>query len=123
MHRRRASYGSARPLNSSVSRQGERAVGSVRIGYFAAFKGRDTLLIDGDVEGLGDLMRTLNVLVLAQQDVVMLHSLPFVSAMGPARGKRMLVPTRLWPVQDQQRVSLAAQFYGLGCCRRADSWR
>ena len=57
-------------------------MGSVRIGYFEAFNGRDTLLIDGDAEGLGDLMRTLNVLVLAQQDIVVLHSLPFVSAMG-----------------------------------------
>jgi hypothetical protein len=57
-------------------------VGCVRLGYFEAFKGRDTLLIDGDVEGLGDLMRTLNVLVLAQQDVVLLHSLPFVSAVN-----------------------------------------
>ena len=36
-------------------------MGCVRLGYFEAFKGRDTLLIDGDVEGLGDLMRTLNV--------------------------------------------------------------
>lgn len=42
------------------------------MGYFD-FKGRDTLLIDGDVEGFSDLMRTLNVLVLAQQDVVALH--------------------------------------------------
>ena len=57
-------------------------MGCVRLGYFEAFKGRDTLLIDGDVEGLGDLMRTLNVLVLVQQDVVLLHSLPFVSAVN-----------------------------------------
>ena len=57
-------------------------MGCVRLGYFEAFKGRDTLLIDGDVEGLGDLIRTLNVLVLAQQDVVLLHSLPFVAAVN-----------------------------------------
>jgi hypothetical protein len=80
MRSRRASHGSVRPLNCGVSRQLERAVGSVRLGYFEGFKGRDTLLIDGDVEGLGELIRTLNVLVLAQQDVVLLHSLPFVSA-------------------------------------------
>ncbi len=52
----------------------------MRLGYFEGFKGRDTLLIDGDVEGLSELIQTLNVLVLAQQDVVLLHSLPFVSA-------------------------------------------
>ena len=57
-------------------------MGCVRLGYFEAFKGRDTLLVDGDPEGLGELIRTLNVLVLAQQDVVLLHSLPFVSAVN-----------------------------------------
>jgi hypothetical protein len=53
----------------------------VRLGYFADFKGGDdTLLLDGDVEGLGDLARTLSVLATGERNSLSVHSLPFVSA-------------------------------------------
>jgi len=55
-------------------------VACVRVGYFEGFKGQDTLLIDGDTEGLSQLARSLTGLIAGDRDVLPLHSLPFVSA-------------------------------------------
>jgi hypothetical protein len=52
----------------------------VRLGYFEGFKGNNTVLLDGDTEGLGKLANALLVLIAGDQDVVPLHSLAFVSA-------------------------------------------
>jgi hypothetical protein len=54
-------------------------VGAVRLGYFEDFGGHDTVLIDGDAEGLNELARQLLVLISGERDVVSLHSLACVS--------------------------------------------
>jgi hypothetical protein len=51
----------------------------VRIGYFEAFCGNDTLLLDGDTEALDALARALLVLIAGDQEVLSLHRLVFVS--------------------------------------------
>jgi hypothetical protein len=55
-------------------------VARVRIGYFEGFKDGDTVLIDGDNEGLGELARMLTVLIAGNPDALAIHSLPFVEA-------------------------------------------
>jgi len=52
----------------------------VRIGYFEAFKGHDTLLIDGDPEGLDALARALLVLIAGDMELLSLNHLAFVSS-------------------------------------------
>lgn len=58
----------------------ERIVACVRLGYFEGFKGSNTLLLDGDGDGLGELVQTLSALANGERQVVSVHSLPFVSA-------------------------------------------
>ena len=53
-------------------------MGTVRLGYFSGFKGQDTVLIDGDPEGLGELARQLLVLIAGDQEALPLHTLAFV---------------------------------------------
>jgi hypothetical protein len=77
---RRAPTRSAPPLNCGVSRQPEVIVVGVRLGYFEDFKGDNTLLLDGDADGLGELARILGALAVGERHVVSVHSLPFVSA-------------------------------------------
>jgi hypothetical protein len=55
-------------------------VAGVRLGYFEGLKGHDTVLLDGDTEGLGELAKALLVLIAGDRDSVSLHSLAFVSA-------------------------------------------
>ena len=50
----------------------------VRAGFFRAFKGADTLLLDGDAEGLAQLSQELSGLATERADQVTLLSFPFV---------------------------------------------
>jgi hypothetical protein len=54
------------------------AVGQVRVGFFENFKSGDTLLLDGDSEGLRSLAGTLRELSTVDHLQVALHELPFV---------------------------------------------
>ena len=56
-------------------------MGCLRLGYFENFMGNNTLLLDGDIEGLSELAQALSVLAIGGRDVVAVHSLPFVSAL------------------------------------------
>ena len=55
-------------------------MGLVRLGYFEGFKSGNTLLLDGDQEGLQQLGETLQQLASGGAEAVALHSLPFVEA-------------------------------------------
>jgi len=55
-------------------------VGLVRLGYFEGFKSGNTLLLDGDREGLQQLDETLQQLASGGVEAVAIHSLPFVEA-------------------------------------------
>ncbi len=55
-------------------------MGCSRLGHFEDFKGNNTLLLDGDVEGLGELAQALSALAIGERNVVAVHSLPFVLA-------------------------------------------
>ena len=51
---------------------------SVRIGYFEDFKSSNTLLLEGDADGLGALAEMLRSLAAGTLDGLALHDLPFV---------------------------------------------
>jgi len=53
-------------------------MGLVRVGFFQDFKSSDTLLIDGDSDGLRSLSRTFRQLATTGTTRVALHALPFV---------------------------------------------
>jgi hypothetical protein len=53
-------------------------MGQVRVGFFQDFKSSDTLLIDGDSDGLRSLSRTFRQLATIGTTQVALHELPFV---------------------------------------------
>ena len=55
-------------------------MGQVHIAFFKDFQMTDTLLMDGDREGLGLLVQTLHQLAAGPGDPVALHELPFVNA-------------------------------------------
>src|SRR5947208_15446489 len=55
-------------------------MGQVHIAFFKDFQMTDTLLMDGDREGLGLLVQTLHQLAAGPGEPVALHKLPFVNA-------------------------------------------
>ena len=50
----------------------------VHLGYFENFKSNDTLLMEGDTEGLRHLARVLRSLERGSADAIEIHGLPFV---------------------------------------------
>lgn len=53
-------------------------MGQIRVGFFLDFKSSDTLLIDGDSDGLRSLSSTFRQLATTGTTQVALHELPFV---------------------------------------------
>jgi len=55
-------------------------VASVHLGYFKNFKARDTLLVEGDAEGLRNLAAVLRSLQCGSPEIVAVDALPFVQS-------------------------------------------
>jgi hypothetical protein len=88
-------------------------VGCVRVGYFEDFKGSNTLLLDGDVEGLDELARSLNALAVGEREVVAVHSLSPVSAQHQVE---------LHAHRSERDVGLSRTANGFQWRRSSDGW-
>ena len=53
---------------------------AVHLGYFENFKSSDTLLVEGDTEGLRHLAEVLRSLEKGSADIVEIDALPFVQS-------------------------------------------
>lgn len=53
-------------------------MGIIRIGFFEDFKSEDTLLLEGDQEGLHQLLEVIRALISGEDDSVAIEILPFV---------------------------------------------
>ena len=53
-------------------------MGIVHIGFFEDFKSSNTLLLDGDKEGLERLAQAIQELAKGEKETIAIHSLPFV---------------------------------------------
>jgi len=76
-------------------------VAAVHLGYFDDFKSSDTLLVDGDAEGLRQLAEILRSLESGSAEIVQIDTLPFVQSHNgvrlSARRSRRDVVTRMAP--------------------------
>ena len=80
---------------------------SVHIGYFEAFKSSNTLILEGDADGLRALAETFRSLAAGTLDGVALHELPFMKVHHGVQ----VVATRSTHDRGTRRADAESVFY------------